>query len=272
MSAPTVQALDLSFSRAHYPWWRARRADGYQLAVQCLWTGATTPAVANANLQDAADAGLAIAGYATPIGLGAITALHAAKAAAADLWPRLAFLATDAEEDPETGQPLAPLFAIHDLTAATRRAGATPILYSRRSYWLAAYGDVPADAPVWTAEYNSGPRLDIIRYPWGQAPTIGKQHTANVTIDGVTVDLNTFDAAYLGLAKEEPMEIVIFHGKGRDAHFVLTPDGRKTHILNPAHLKALLTRGIVRGNKSEEWSPATVDAIPDAAGSTGITR
>lgn len=265
MSNATIQAVDLSFSRAHYAWWRDRLADGVRLAIQCLWTGAATPRFAKANLQDAHDAGLAIAAYAVVNWSPAAHTIAVANAAAGALWPHLRFLAIDAEEDPTSGDPLATLPTIYDAINQVRAAGLRPVTYSRHSYWLPTYGDVSAGAPVWTAEYNSGPALDAVRYPWGHQPIIGKQHQGSTNVGGVTVDLDTFDAAFIfptDPPKEEPMQLILFKAEDTNAVFALGANGRKTLVTNTLHLAALLRSGAVRGNKVEEWPANDVRAIP----------
>ena len=203
MGTDTVPGLDLSFSRTTRQWWRDRHADGYRIAIQNLSTGTTTPKNAIPNLILARDAGFVIAGYAVPNDRPASHTIEAARAGAGRLWASLARVAVDAEEDPVTKRPLATLATIHDAVRILHRDGRRPCVYSRRSYWLRAYGDADAHAPIWTAERNSGPSLATIRYPWGHQPIIGKQTTGTRTIDGVDVDINTFDAAAFGITTEE---------------------------------------------------------------------
>lgn len=203
MTTRTVKGLDLSFAQPPQSWWRARRTDGYCVMVQNLWTGTTTPRAARPNLANARAVGMIVAGYAVVNDRPGTDTVKLARAIADIHWRHLRRLFIDAEEDPNTHLPLSDYATVIDAVQATKDASMPPGVYSRASYWHSAFGDVPTNAPIWTAERNSGPQLATIRYPWGGQKIIGKQYTGTTNLDGHAVDLNTFDAAAFGITIEE---------------------------------------------------------------------
>ena len=69
------------------------------------------------------------------------------------------------------------------------------------------------------------------------------------------------------LASEEDDMLDVIKGDQRNEVYVLAPSGRKVHILDPAHLQALLDNGFVRDNAIRTIPQAQMEAIPDASGS-----
>lgn len=263
MGTETVPGLDLSFSHAPAQWWRARHAERYRIMVQNLWTGTSTPAAAKPNLANARAAGLVIAGYAVVNDRPGALTMEIALTAAGTHARHLHRLFTDAEEDPNTGLPLATLETIHNAvrhTASLIPAPVQPGVYSRASYWLRAYGDADATAPVWTAERNSGPSLAVIRYPWGKQPVIGKQRTGTTTIDGVEVDLNTFDATAFGITTKEEddnMDQATFNTMHAVAH-AGDPTARYDTIRAGGNCSALAARNGITLARLRQLNPGRV--------------
>ena len=98
-----VKGVDVAFSRVSRQWCRDRKAEGYRVFVQNLWTGGylhntSLDAVAESNLANAKLEGLIVAGYcnASPWS-EAVRSVAEAKLNAGEMWAALKVVACDIE-------------------------------------------------------------------------------------------------------------------------------------------------------------------------------
>ena len=203
--------MDLSFSRGGRDWWARRYAEGYRIAVQCLWTGGYGSnggirAVAEANLRDARAAGFVTAGYLnSQPWYDAATSLSEARANAGAEWEHLAAVFNDVEIPGVTeAQVKAHCEAI---TAADKPTG----IYSAAWFWQGHLGDPQwpwlRGYRVWEAYYDGDPDVDFAsrRFgPWELDDVMGEQYRGTTDLDGVEVDLNVFDKDWFPEEDEMP--------------------------------------------------------------------
>lgn len=200
-----VKGVDLAFSRAKRPWWRARYQEGYRVCVQNLWTGgygnnARIREVAEPNLADAQAEGFVIAGYgnANPwyppdLCVSEIT-LNAGP-----MWNALRIVAEDVEIPDVTEMH------IRGLCNALESEGKLVPFYSAAWFWKDTIGNPTwpwlKTHKVWEAYYDGDPDIDFLNRrfgPWELADVVGEQYQGTTIIDGVDVDLNVFDLGYWG--------------------------------------------------------------------------
>lgn len=192
-----IKALDLSYATPDFAWWQARKADGFELMVQDLWNGGARFPNAEANLTNARNAGLQVAGYvalsdqdpAHQVGQGVLSAASALDS--------LAFIAIDLElplSQPESQiqsgieavQTLGKPYCIYTATWAYERFYAGTQIFKRH--------------PVWYANYNFQETID---FPyWAGEEVIAHQYQGDTDIEGQHIDLNVFDAGWLGLGED----------------------------------------------------------------------
>lgn len=190
-----MQALDLSFSAPHVTpeWCAARLAEGYRLLVVDLWTGNQTVPGAEHALATWRSAGGIAAAYfvvhdAAPLGVHYGRAVAAAGAE----WPHLAFVAVDVEVEPTTPG------TVREACALVERDGQRPIVYTGKGFWQGKMGNPTSCAhlPLWDASYGIPPALNVPGYGGWQRRT-GHQYRGTTHLDGIDVDLNVFDAAWV---------------------------------------------------------------------------
>ena len=192
-----MKGLDLSFATPPAAWWVDRYAEGYRLAVQDLWTGASVPGAPATTLARARAAGLVTAGYTVVNTFPAATAVNKAVAAAGAEWQHLAFVSVDVEiaTTPEI---------IRQALNGLRALGKRVCIYTAAWFWGGLSGDF-SDVAAWLADYDGNPALDTLRL--GRlGPVIGKQYAGTTQLAGHAVDLNTFDDAFI-TGQEEDMGI-----------------------------------------------------------------
>lgn len=196
-----VQGLDVSFSAVTPSWCQARLAEGYRIFVQCLWTGgyannARLRQIAALNLRVAREAGFITAGYVnTGPWFAPDIAIGEAKLNAGAEWANLGVVFNDVEIPSVKPQ------MVRDLTAALRAEGKKVALYS--ADWFAGLAGLPNfGEPYWFARYDGDPDVGhgAPAHPLG--PVMGKQY-GGATIEGVTVDFNTFNLDFFE-SEEEP--------------------------------------------------------------------
>jgi len=156
-------------------------------------------AVAEANLRDAREAGFVTAGYInTSPWHSAGEALTQGQFNAGAEWEHLAFVPNDVEID---GVGEADVLA---LCEAIEAAGKKTCIYSAAWFWIGHLGN--AQWPwlrrygLWEAYYDGDPDIDFANRrfgPWELSDVIGEQYQNDVTIEGVTTDLNVFRGSFL---------------------------------------------------------------------------
>lgn len=200
-------ALDLSFSapRVTPAWCAARLEEGYKLAIAGLWTGRYAIDGAEHALRTWREAGGIPAAYLC-IHDAAPLALHIgrARAAAGEEWARLAFVAIDVEVEPVSAR------TVRQACELVEADGLRPIIYTRRNFWRDHVGNDQTCArwPLWDASYGIPPALDVPGYG-GWTLRTGHQYHDTQRVDGIDVDLNVFEQAWVreGLGPTREKEI-----------------------------------------------------------------
>lgn len=204
-----VLGLDLSFSATTAQWWRNRYAEGYRVMSQCLWTGGLAgfdgiKAVAERNLRYAREASFERSGYLNagpPDWWADSVAISRARECAGAEWDGVKVMPVDWEIE---GTPLWRCDALAGaLVAAGKNAD---ILYTRagiigptdtRSFkglWLAQFDENPDLASTYLTYRESGQNKPI--GPHGIVA--GKQWRNTHTVEGVSIDADTFDIDFWG--------------------------------------------------------------------------
>jgi hypothetical protein len=192
-----IKALDVSFSPISPGWAAARKAEGWEVFIQCVWTGgyannAHVSRVAARNLKVAREAGMITAGYLnTNPWFPAETSLREARTNAGAEWSHLEVVFNDVEIAGVTEQQ------IKDHCLAIEGAGKRTAIYSARWFW-SSIGDPKwpwlRAYDIWAADYDGDPFLGTTALfgPWSVTDVIGKQYRGSTDIGGVQVDLNVF--------------------------------------------------------------------------------
>lgn len=192
----TVEGLDLSFDagRVTPEWCEARLAQGQRVLICDLWTGNRRIPAARDALRLWREAGGITACYfvvhdARP----SVEHFTEARAVAGLEWEHLAFVAVDVEVDPTTPQ------TVREACNFVREEGQRPVVYTSVSKWreLCGNSDALADVPLWDASYGQMPSLDM-RPPYGGwTRRAGHQYLGDILLDGIAVDLNVLDEAFV---------------------------------------------------------------------------
>lgn len=201
-----MKGLDISFSEPSSRWWEDRRAEGFEVMVQNLWTGGFASnegikAVAANNLRRARVAGYRIAAYAnaSPADWWSLQIqLDNIKINAGSEWANLGDVVVDAEI------PRLTMARVMELADGLEAAGkVADVLYTAHWFWAGHMGN-STDAGwkrfrLWPADYDGDPTLDFPRPfgPWTLADLIGKQHAGTTYIEKQAIDLNTFRDSWL---------------------------------------------------------------------------
>jgi hypothetical protein len=197
-----MEALDISFgSRDVTPGWcTARRNDGFQLLICDLWTGSSQFPDAERALGMWREAGGLIAGYFV-VHDGRPVAEHIAnaKASAGVEWSNLSFVSIDCEVVAVTPQD------VLDAAVAIAADGLRPVVYTGSGFWREHVDNSRdcANLPLWNASYPSDPNrafpasLGSPAYG-GWTACVGHQRQRTHAIDGIDVDLSTFDDLWIG--------------------------------------------------------------------------
>ena len=154
--------------------------------------------MAEANLEDFANAGFFIGGYINANPWYDIdVCLENARLNAGGMWDILTVVAVDVELDGIIEAD------IKDMCAAVRSAGKKDPIYSAAWFWRDRLGNPVwpwlKEHKIWEAYYDSDPDIDFLsrRFgPWELADVCGEQYQGTTKIDGVAVDLNLFDLSY----------------------------------------------------------------------------
>jgi len=188
-----MKALDLSFSSASLAWCQARKAEGWALLVQDLWTGVSTPSPARTNLVNARQAGMLTAGYTVVNNLSGITAINKAATAAGPEWEHLSFVSVDVEVATTAA-------IVRQAIDGLRAQGKLVCIYTGGWFWnsfIQQGGDF-SDVPSWLADYDGNSTMDTARLA-KLGPVCGKQYRGSHDLGGVTVDANTFDDGFMAV-------------------------------------------------------------------------
>jgi hypothetical protein len=188
LEPPTVQAFDTTAYIADPGWFRGMAARGYRLYIMhsTSWGTCIPWPEAQRQAADALAAGLAIAAYTRDPrcwsnGIAALGSLASS----------LQFFALDVETDP--GVPVTPA-----MVSGVRSAGVRPVIYSGSAMWPEIQGGDDqrfADLPLWDA--SSGSPVAFGGWNTPGNPRLMTQTALGVTIDGITVDLDTISASML---------------------------------------------------------------------------
>lgn len=211
-----VPGLDVAFSRVSRDWCRRRRAEGYCIFVQDLWTGGYANnerlrMVAASNLADAQAEDIIIAGYvnASPW-FDAGISVEQAKLNAGSMWDALDVVACDVE----ITELLATEAQIKDTCDLLGRAGKRTPIYTACWFWNTHLGNPSwpwlREHKIWAAYWDRDPDIDWDQWrfgPWTIDDLCGQQYQGTTAIqsDGISVDvdLNVFDLGYF--QEEEQM-------------------------------------------------------------------
>ena len=216
-----MQGLDISFSKPSQQWWHDRRAEGFEVMVQNLWTGGFASndgikAVASTNLRRARLAGYKVAAYANaspPDWWSLKVQMDNIINNAGAEWGNVKDVVIDVEI------PGITISRVMELADRLQDIGRTvDVLYSAKWYWSAHMGNSTDPRwkrfRIWPADYDGDPTIDWPRPfgPWELADLIGKQYAGTTYIEGQAIDLNTFRDSWLSqppvpeLPEEPPVE------------------------------------------------------------------
>lgn len=261
-----MKGFDVSFSQLTPEWCRRRKAEGYEVGVQCLWTGgyAENPgikAVAASNLRNIADAGILPVGYANaspPSWWDIGKQMAGIKENAGAMWPQLETVMIDVEISGTTWARVA------ELADALRAEGknALEVLYTARWFWAGHMGNDKDPRwlrfKLWNAYYDNDPDTDFGASPYGPwtlAHLVGEQYQGTTNLDGVNVDLNEFRPEYFRPNTQEDSVIIII---ARQSHpgtkFIHYPGFGKVY-LQWSELKAMAGGGNVAAGSDTQPVP-----------------
>ncbi|KKL07341.1 hypothetical protein LCGC14_2586990, partial [marine sediment metagenome] len=208
-----MKGLDISFSKPSAQWWKDRRAEGFEIAVQNVWTGGFASndglkAVAETNLRNARLAGFRVAAYANaspPDWWPLVTQMTHIRANMGGEWDRVKDVVIDVEIPGITKARVMEL--VDGLEAVGKVAD---VLYTGRWFWVGNMGNSKDIAwrrfRLWSAHYDWNPDIDFGDNPYGPwtlAEVIGEQYQGSTNLEGGTIDLNTFNDSWMAPPIEE---------------------------------------------------------------------
>lgn len=202
VSVTAVKAFDTTATIDNRAWFAGMAARGFRLYVlhSTQWGTCTPWPNAPGQIKMALDAGLAVAVYTRDP-----RCWRAGIRAARPYVGRLQFFALDVESDPGIRVTQAMVDGVTSL-------GVRPVIYTGAGMWPPIMGPNNsgfAEVPLWDTDTRStslGSWLPDVFSPypaqyggWNTAATMrrGVQQAFDVVVDGVTVDLSSFDAAFL---------------------------------------------------------------------------
>ncbi len=205
-----MKGLDLSFSEPPAQWWHDRRDEGYEVMVQCVWTGGFASndgikAVAETNLRNARLAKFRRAVYANaspPDWWPLVTQMTHIRANMGGEWDRVKDVVVDVEIPGITKS------RVMELADGLEAVGKVcDVLYTGRWFWVGHMGNSKDPAwrrfRLWSAHYDWNPDIDFGDNPYGPwtlAEVIGEQYQGSTNVAGGTVDLNTFKDSWMASA------------------------------------------------------------------------
>jgi len=193
--------LDASFSRIDWDAVLGALPGRPHVYVQCLWTGGyayyqTLLQVAEHNLRGARERGIITAGYinASPWYPPELCFEKGRQAAGAE-WDRLSRLAVDVELP---GIQLEHVRRLCELCAQHRPT----CIYTGRWFWVGHMHNAQdawlLNYPLWAAQYDGRPNLDIVPYGPPGWRVVGKQYGGTTLVGAFEFDFNTFDMDWWG--------------------------------------------------------------------------
>jgi hypothetical protein len=193
--------LDAAFSRIDWDAVLLALPERPRVYVQCLWTGGyayyqTLLQVAEHNLRGARERGIITAGYinASPWYPPELCFEKGRQAAGAE-WDHLSRLAVDVELP---GIKLEDVRRLCELCAQHRPT----CIYTGRWFWVGYMNNAQdawlLDYPLWAAQYDGQPNLNIVRYGPPGWRVVGKQYGGTTLVGGFEFDFNTFDMDWWG--------------------------------------------------------------------------
>ena len=206
----SVKVVDSANIITDPAWFTQAYAEGIRLYVMhsTAWGSCAPWEHTQAQLKMALDAGLKIAVYTRDA-----TCWQGGIAAAGPYQSQLQFFALDVE----TGSPP----VTRAMVDGVRAMGVRPVIYSGSGMWpsimnnSSAFADVPLwDTNAGAVNYSgwladTGAPAAVAYGGWNTAanPRIGVQQKFEHNLNGVLVDLNSFDAAFLGLGAPAPVVV-----------------------------------------------------------------
>jgi hypothetical protein len=202
-AAPAVKAFDTT-ATIHDPGWFVGMAKrGFRLYIlhSTKWGTCTPWPNTPAQIKMALDAGLAVAVYTRDP-----RCWRSGIRAARPYVDQLQFFALDVETDPGVRVTRA-------MVDGVRKLGVRPVIYSGWGMWANVMGRGSSsfsDVPLWDTDTSSPPDISnwspdlssptpVAYGGWNTRVTMrkGVQQAFEVKVDGVAVDLNSFDASFL---------------------------------------------------------------------------
>lgn len=213
-----MKGLDISFSMPSQQWWEDRRAEGFEVMVQNLWTGGFASnegikRVAATNLRRARLAGFKVTAYvnASPPDWWSLKIqMDNIKANAGAEWANIKDIVIDVEI------PRITMARVMELANRLEDAGKNAdVLYTAYWFWTGHMGNNKEVAwrrfKLWNADYDGDPTIDWPRPfgPWKLDDLIGKQYAGTTYVserDGrkQAIDLSTFKDSWL-VEKQLPL-------------------------------------------------------------------
>jgi len=206
----SVKVVDSANIITDPAWFTKAYSEGIRLYVMhsTAWGSCTPWEHTQAQLKMALDAGLKIAVYTRDA-----TCWQGGITAAGPYQSQLQFFALDVE----TGSPP----VTRAMVDGVRAMGVRPVIYSGSGMWpsimnnSSAFADVPLwDTNAGAVNYSgwladTGAPAAVAYGGWNTAanPRIGVQQKFEHNLNGVLVDLNSFDAAFLGLGAPAPVVV-----------------------------------------------------------------
>ncbi|MDY7541640.1 MULTISPECIES: hypothetical protein [unclassified Cryobacterium] len=198
---PSVKVVDSANTITDPAWFTQAYSEGIRLYVMhsTAWGSCAPWEHTQAQLKMALDAGLKIAVYTRDA-----TCWQGGIAAAGPYQSQLQFFALDVE----TGSPP----VTRAMVDGVRAMGVRPVIYSGSGMWPSIMNNSSdfADVPLWDTNAgavnysgwvaDTGAPAMVAYGGWNTAanPRIGVQQKFEHNLNGVLVDLNSFDAAFLG--------------------------------------------------------------------------
>ena len=187
-----MKGLDLSFAQPSQAWWNKRYTEGWRVLVQDAWTGVVQPTPTLVNLNRARTAGFITAAYVVVNNLPGATSVGWARQACGAEWDYLNFVAVDVEV-PTT------IKSIEEALFEVTRLGKKRCIYTSKNAWKVVNSTTRFSQEwLWNAYYDGDPDFDFFLNPYGGfAKLAGEQYQGTTNLDGYSVDLNNFSAAFI---------------------------------------------------------------------------
>lgn len=200
----SVKAFDTAWTINDPAWFKNMYANGFRLYIlhTTTWDTCDPWPLAEAHVQMALDSGLKVAAYTRDPRCweNGIKAVGQYK-------PQLQFFVLDVEDDPGVQVTRA-------MVDGVKAMGVRPVIYSEAGMWANVMGSNTSfsDVPLWDTNVRDMGTIDLATWQpdvlqptpikfggWNTFLTMRKgiQQSFETTIDGINVDLNSFDQSFL---------------------------------------------------------------------------